>query len=89
VATSPGLPCSKSPFAAPYRVSNPRADSILAAAVVLDAVVDLGGFDGIEVTRAGLREGVFFRTRLLGGEPLLPDWGTPPFATSRSSTAHA
>jgi exopolyphosphatase/guanosine-5'-triphosphate,3'-diphosphate pyrophosphatase len=51
-----------------------RADIILAAAVVLDAVVDLGGFDGIEVTRAGLREGVFFEKRLFAGEaPLVPD----------------
>jgi exopolyphosphatase/guanosine-5'-triphosphate,3'-diphosphate pyrophosphatase len=51
-----------------------RADIILAAALVLDAVVDLGGFDGIEVTRAGLREGVFLSTRLFtGGAPLVPD----------------
>lgn len=51
-----------------------RADIILAAAVVLDAVVDLGGFDGIEVTRAGLREGVFFERRLFEGRtPLVPD----------------
>jgi exopolyphosphatase/guanosine-5'-triphosphate,3'-diphosphate pyrophosphatase len=48
-----------------------RADIILAAAVVLDAVVDLGGFDGIEVTRAGLREGVFFEKRLLAGRAQL------------------
>jgi exopolyphosphatase / guanosine-5'-triphosphate,3'-diphosphate pyrophosphatase len=51
-----------------------RADIILAAAVVLEAVVDLGGFDGIEVTRAGLREGVFFERRLFAGTaPLVPD----------------
>jgi exopolyphosphatase / guanosine-5'-triphosphate,3'-diphosphate pyrophosphatase len=51
-----------------------RADIILAAAVVLDAVVDLGGFGGIEVTRAGIREGVFFRRRLFAGQaPLVPD----------------
>jgi exopolyphosphatase/guanosine-5'-triphosphate,3'-diphosphate pyrophosphatase len=51
-----------------------RADIILAGAVVLDAVVDLGGFDGIEVTRAGLREGVFFERRLLAGRsPVVPD----------------
>jgi exopolyphosphatase / guanosine-5'-triphosphate,3'-diphosphate pyrophosphatase len=48
-----------------------RADIILAAAVVLDAVVDLGEFDGIEVTRAGLREGVFFERRLFAGQPPL------------------
>jgi exopolyphosphatase / guanosine-5'-triphosphate,3'-diphosphate pyrophosphatase len=51
-----------------------RADIILAAAVVLEAVVDLGGFDGIEVTRAGLREGVFFQRRLFArAAPLVPD----------------
>jgi exopolyphosphatase / guanosine-5'-triphosphate,3'-diphosphate pyrophosphatase len=51
-----------------------RADIILAAAVVLDTVLKLGGFDGIEVTEAGLRDGVFLaRTLLAGPEPLLPD----------------
>jgi exopolyphosphatase/guanosine-5'-triphosphate,3'-diphosphate pyrophosphatase len=51
-----------------------RADIVLGAAVVLESVLDLGGFDGIEVTRAGLREGVFFSRRLLGGPaPLLAD----------------
>ena len=51
-----------------------RADIVLAAALVLEQVVELGDFDGIEVTRAGLREGVFFSRRLLrGSAPLLPD----------------
>ena len=51
-----------------------RADIVLAAALVLEQVVELGGFGGIEVTRAGLREGVFFNRRLLGGSsPLLAD----------------
>jgi exopolyphosphatase/guanosine-5'-triphosphate,3'-diphosphate pyrophosphatase len=51
-----------------------RGDIILAAAVVLDTVLALGRFDGIEVTEAGLREGVFLaRTLLAGSEPLLPD----------------
>ncbi len=51
-----------------------RGDIILAAALVLETVVQLGSFDGIEVTEAGLREGVFLaRTLLAGGEPLLPD----------------
>jgi exopolyphosphatase / guanosine-5'-triphosphate,3'-diphosphate pyrophosphatase len=51
-----------------------RADVILGAALVLEAVLDREPFDGIEVTRAGLREGVFFATRLLSEtEPLLPD----------------
>ena len=51
-----------------------RADIVLGAAVVLETVLELGAFDGIEVTAAGLREGVFFSRRLLrGATPLLPD----------------
>jgi exopolyphosphatase/guanosine-5'-triphosphate,3'-diphosphate pyrophosphatase len=51
-----------------------RGDIILAAALVLEAVVELGGFDGIEVTKAGLREGVFIaRTLLAGSDPPLFD----------------
>ena len=51
-----------------------RADIVLGAAVVLETVLEHGGFDGIEVTRAGLREGVFFSRRLLhGSAPLLAD----------------
>ena len=44
-----------------------RADVVLGSAVVLDAVLEHGGFAGIEVTRSGLREGVFFQRRLLPG----------------------
>jgi exopolyphosphatase / guanosine-5'-triphosphate,3'-diphosphate pyrophosphatase len=48
-----------------------RGDIILAAALVLETVVELGGFDGVEVTEAGLRDGVFLaRTLLADGEPL-------------------
>ena len=55
-------------------VKSSRADIILAAALVLEAALDAGGLDGLEVTRAGLREGVFFSRRLLAGEePLLAD----------------
>ncbi len=51
-----------------------RGDIILAAAVVLDTVLEVGNFDGIEVTEAGLREGVFLaRTLLHGSEPLFED----------------
>jgi exopolyphosphatase/guanosine-5'-triphosphate,3'-diphosphate pyrophosphatase len=42
-----------------------RADLILAGAVVLQGVMRAGGFDALETTEAGLREGVFFE-RLLG-----------------------
>ena len=41
-----------------------RGDVILGGALVLAAALDAGGFDRIEVTEAGLREGIFFeRTR--------------------------
>jgi exopolyphosphatase/guanosine-5'-triphosphate,3'-diphosphate pyrophosphatase len=48
-----------------------RGDIILASAIVLDTVVSLGGFDGIEATDAGLREGVFLARTLLEGDPPL------------------
>ena len=51
-----------------------RGDIILAAAVVLETVIELGGFSGLEATEAGLRDGVFLaRTMLAGGEPLFED----------------
>ncbi len=52
-----------------------REDIILAAALVIETVIELGGFEGIEVTEAGLREGVFFARTLFAGraEPLFED----------------
>jgi exopolyphosphatase/guanosine-5'-triphosphate,3'-diphosphate pyrophosphatase len=51
-----------------------RADIILGAALVLRAVVEIGGFNGIEVTEAGLREGLFLgRTLLAPEDPLFPN----------------
>jgi len=41
-----------------------RADLILAGAATIQAVLEVGGLDGIEVTEAGLREGVFFEQHL-------------------------
>jgi exopolyphosphatase / guanosine-5'-triphosphate,3'-diphosphate pyrophosphatase len=51
-----------------------RGDLILAGAMVLQSVMVAGGFDCMEVTEAGLREGVFF-SRLLkrSDPPLFPD----------------
>jgi exopolyphosphatase / guanosine-5'-triphosphate,3'-diphosphate pyrophosphatase len=49
-----------------------RGDVILGGALVLAAALDSGGFDLIEVTEAGLREGVFFE-RLLGEGELFED----------------
>ncbi len=52
-----------------------RGDIILAAALAIEGVLEVGGFDGIEATEAGLREGVFFDRELLAGqpEPLFPN----------------
>jgi exopolyphosphatase/guanosine-5'-triphosphate,3'-diphosphate pyrophosphatase len=49
-----------------------RGDVILAAATVIHTVLEEGGFEGIEVTEAGLREGLFFE-HLLGDPPLFED----------------
>jgi exopolyphosphatase / guanosine-5'-triphosphate,3'-diphosphate pyrophosphatase len=49
-----------------------RADLILAGALVIQSVMEVGGFDALEATHAGLREGVFFES-LLGDPPLFDD----------------
>jgi exopolyphosphatase / guanosine-5'-triphosphate,3'-diphosphate pyrophosphatase len=49
-----------------------RADVILGGALVLATAMHEGGFDSIEVTEAGLREGVFFE-HLLGEQELFED----------------
>jgi exopolyphosphatase/guanosine-5'-triphosphate,3'-diphosphate pyrophosphatase len=43
-----------------------RADLILAGAVAVQGALQAGGFEGLEVTEAGLREGVFFERHLAG-----------------------
>ncbi len=48
-----------------------RGDLILAGAVVIQSVMEAGGFDCMEVTEAGLREGVFFASLLDGRHPPL------------------
>jgi exopolyphosphatase / guanosine-5'-triphosphate,3'-diphosphate pyrophosphatase len=48
-----------------------RGDLILAGAVVVQSVMELGGFEVLEATEAGLREGVFFATLLADREPPL------------------
>jgi len=51
-----------------------RADLILAGAMVVRSVLELGEFDAIEATEAGLREGVFFERHLAEYDPpLFPD----------------
>jgi exopolyphosphatase/guanosine-5'-triphosphate,3'-diphosphate pyrophosphatase len=49
-----------------------RSDIILAGAATILAVLDTGGFDSMEVTEAGLREGVFF-SRWLAPDELFDD----------------
>jgi len=49
-----------------------RADVILGGALVLATAMEVGRFESIEVTEAGLREGVFFE-RLLGERELFED----------------
>jgi exopolyphosphatase/guanosine-5'-triphosphate,3'-diphosphate pyrophosphatase len=48
-----------------------RGDLILAGALVVQAVMEAGGLDALEVTEAGLREGVFFSELLAGSDPPL------------------
>ncbi|TMK64581.1 MAG: Ppx/GppA family phosphatase [Actinobacteria bacterium] len=50
-----------------------RGDVILGGAAVLAAIMDEGGFDVLEVTEAGLREGLFFEHFLAGTDPPLLD----------------
>jgi exopolyphosphatase/guanosine-5'-triphosphate,3'-diphosphate pyrophosphatase len=46
-----------------------RGDLILAGALVIDTVMEAGGFGLLEATDAGLREGVFFEARF-GPDPI-------------------
>ena len=65
-----------------------RGDIILASALVLEAVVQRGGFSGIEATEAGLREGLFLARTLLAGSSRCSRMSVPPpCAASRSSTS--
>jgi exopolyphosphatase/guanosine-5'-triphosphate,3'-diphosphate pyrophosphatase len=48
-----------------------RADLILAGAIVVQGVLQAGGFSGLEATEAGLREGVFFERLLDRHDPPL------------------
>jgi exopolyphosphatase / guanosine-5'-triphosphate,3'-diphosphate pyrophosphatase len=61
-----------------------RADLILAGAVVVEGVLRAGGFDALETTEAGLREGVFFE-RLLSKDWPLAD-SSPLFEDVRRSS---
>jgi exopolyphosphatase / guanosine-5'-triphosphate,3'-diphosphate pyrophosphatase len=54
-------------------VKRGRGEVILAAAVVLRAVLECSGAPGIEVTEAGLREGIFLSGLLAPADPPLVD----------------
>lgn len=45
-------------------IKQARADIVLAGALVIQGVMRCGGFDTLEVTGAGLREGIFFERQL-------------------------
>ncbi len=60
-----------------------RADLILAGAVVVEGALRAGGFDALEATEAGLREGVFFERHL--SDPAHPD-GPPLFEDVRRAS---
>jgi exopolyphosphatase / guanosine-5'-triphosphate,3'-diphosphate pyrophosphatase len=62
-----------------------RADLILAGAIVVQGALLAGGFDSMEVTEAGLREGVFFE-RLLAERWPIPDDHPPLFADLRRTS---
>jgi exopolyphosphatase/guanosine-5'-triphosphate,3'-diphosphate pyrophosphatase len=50
-----------------------RGDVILAAAVVLETILAEGGFGAVEITDAGLREGLFFERYLAPRDPPVAD----------------
>src|SRR3954451_2632635 len=52
-------------------VKSGRGDLILAGAVVVQTVMEAGGFEVLEATEAGLREGVFFAPLLEAPDPPL------------------
>src|SRR5579875_2610516 len=50
-----------------------RADVIVAAAVLLEVLIELAGGGPLEATEAGLREGVFFEQFFAASEGVVPD----------------
>jgi exopolyphosphatase/guanosine-5'-triphosphate,3'-diphosphate pyrophosphatase len=61
-----------------------RADIVLAGAVVIQAVMRHGGFSTLEVTGAGLREGIFFERQLVSRQLVA---GVPPSPSARAAAA--
>jgi exopolyphosphatase/guanosine-5'-triphosphate,3'-diphosphate pyrophosphatase len=72
IATLAGMPASERGTVPGIKPG--RGDIILAAALVIETVLSLGGSEGIETTEAGLREGVFLaREMFAGADPPLFD----------------
>jgi exopolyphosphatase / guanosine-5'-triphosphate,3'-diphosphate pyrophosphatase len=67
VQTLASLPVSKRGDVPGIKVG--RGDIILAAAVAIETVLEVGDFAGLEVTEASLRDGVFLARELLASEP--------------------
>ena len=68
-----------------------RADLVLAGAIVVQGALLAGGFESLEVTEAGLREGVFFERLLADPRPIpdgqpIPDGRPPLFADLRRTS---
>jgi exopolyphosphatase/guanosine-5'-triphosphate,3'-diphosphate pyrophosphatase len=62
-------------------IKSGRGDLILAGAMVVQGVMEAGGFDVLETTEAGLREGVFFASLLAPADP-------PLFEDVRRASVH-
>jgi exopolyphosphatase / guanosine-5'-triphosphate,3'-diphosphate pyrophosphatase len=64
-----------------------RADIVLAGALVIQAVMRTGGYDTLEVTGAGLREGIFFERQLARQQldAVLSDGGLREAANARAA----
>lgn len=54
-------------------IKSGRGEIILAAAITVRAAMSVTGCEAIEVTEAGLREGIFFERYLTADPPLFPD----------------
>jgi exopolyphosphatase / guanosine-5'-triphosphate,3'-diphosphate pyrophosphatase len=64
-----------------------RADLILAGAIVVQGALLAGGFEQLEVTEAGLREGVFFERLLTVGSGTLATAGVAAAGERPTATA--
>jgi exopolyphosphatase/guanosine-5'-triphosphate,3'-diphosphate pyrophosphatase len=102
-ASSRSSPSCRRPSAAACRASSRRADIILGGALVVQAVMERAASTAIDVTEAGLREGVFFerlprraRRRALFDDVrrasvvnLAAQYGMAPTTTRTSRTSRA